>query len=203
MQNKNTMKVFVLEMLQKELPQNYYYHNVEHTLYVLQKVIEIGKNENCTANELELLSVAALWHDTGYMLTYAGHEEESCLLAKNYLPHYGYTDKEIESINGMIMATKILQTPTNKLEEILADADLEYLGTNAAAEKAHLLFKELQSLNNTLNEVEWNNMQIAFLETHHYFTNYCKINKDPLRYAYHQQLIEKSWKKNNEKNLGP
>ena len=190
MQNKNTMKAFVIEMLQKELPQNYYYHNVEHTLYVLQKVNEIGTNENCTEKELELLSVAALWHDTGYMLTYAGHEEESCLLAKNYLPHYGYTEKEIAEINGMIMATKILQTPTNKLEEILADADLEYLGTNAVEDKAHFLFRELQSINAALTEIEWNKMQISFLESHHYFTNYCKKNKDPLRHLYYQKLVQ-------------
>ena len=189
MQNKNTMKAFVIDMLKKELPTNYYYHNYEHTLYVYQKVIEIGTHENCSEKDIELLSAAALWHDTGYIHTYAGHEEESCVLAKNYLPHYGYTEKDIADIKGMIMATKILQTPTNKLEEIMADADLEYLGTNAVAEKAHLLFRELQSLNPSLNEAEWNKMQIAFLETHHYFTDYCKTNKDPLRHTYHEKLI--------------
>lgn len=192
MQNKNTMKAFVIDMLKNKLPENYYYHNFEHTLYVLQNVIEIGTNENCTDSDLELLQAAALWHDTGYIHKYAGHEEESCLLAKNYLPHYGYSEKDIVEIVGMIMATKILQTPTNKLEEIMADADLEYLGTNEVAEKAHLLFRELQSLNPSLNEVEWNKMQIAFLNTHHFFTNYCKTNKDPLRNQYHQKLIDQT-----------
>ncbi len=190
MQSKLVMKDFVTDMLKRKLPPNYCYHNYEHTLYVLAKVIEIGTYENCTNIELELLSAAALWHDTGYVNTYAGHEEVSCLLAKKYLPKYGFTKNEIIKINGMIMATKILQTPTNKLEEIMADADLEYLGTNCVAEKAHLLFKELQSLTPSLNEKAWNKMQIAFLETHHYFTNYCKKNKDPLRHAYHERLIQ-------------
>ncbi len=184
------MKLFVSDLLKSKLPANYYYHNVVHTLYVLQKVNEIGIHENCNEKELELLSAAALWHDTGYVNTYAGHEEESCVLAKKYLPKYGFTKNEIAEILGMIMATKILQTPTTKLEEIMADADLEYLGSNTVEEKAHLLFRELQSLTPSLNETTWNKMQISFLETHHYFTNYCKINKDPSRYAYHKKLMD-------------
>jgi uncharacterized protein len=190
MQNKTPMKEFVIDMLKDKLPANYYYHNYKHTLYVLEKAIEIGKYENCTQKELELLTVAALWHDTGYIHTYKGHEEESCLLAKKYLPSYGYSDSEITRINGMIMATKILQTPTNKLEEILADADLEYLGTDAAADIAHLLFKELQSLNPSLTAEAYNTLQINFLNSHHYFTNYCKINIDPLRNTYHKKLMD-------------
>jgi uncharacterized protein len=190
MQNKILMKEFVIDMLKEKLPANYYYHNYEHTLYVLEKVNEIGKHEKCSEYELELLSVAALWHDTGYINTYNGHEEESCLLAKKHLPSYGYSDSDIARINGMIMATKILQTPTNKLEEILADADLEYLGTDAAADIAHLLFKELQSLNPALTAAAYNTLQINFLNSHHYFTNYCKVNKDPYRNAYHKILMD-------------
>lgn len=189
MQSKLPMKEFVTKMLLDKLPLNYYYHNFEHTLYVLEKVIEIGKHENCTEKEMELLRAAALWHDTGYIHTYVGHEEASCLLANKYLPQYGFNEKEIAQIKGMIMATKILQTPTNKLEEIMADADLEYLGTNGVHEKAQLLFRELQALTHSLTEAVWNKMQINFLETHHYFTNYCKINKDPLRHAYHKKLM--------------
>ena len=190
MQNKIPMQQFVIDMLKEKLPVNYYYHNYEHTLYVQKNVLEIGKQENCTERELELLTVAALWHDTGYIHTYKGHEEESCLLAKKHLPSYGFSESDIVRINGMIMATKILQTPKNKLEEILADADLEYLGTNDAGEIADLLFKELQSLNPTLTAAEYNTLQINFLNTQHYFTTYCKINKDPIRNAYHKKLIE-------------
>jgi uncharacterized protein len=189
MQNKKTMQAFVIDMLKNKLPANYYYHNYEHTLYVQQNVFEIGKHENCTEREIELLSTAALWHDTGYINTYYGHEEASCVLAKKHLPLYGFVAEDITIITGMIMATKIFQTPKNRLEEIIADADLEYLGTTDVAEKAHLLFREMKSLSPSLNEAAWNKMQIAFLETHHYFTTYCKINKDPLRHAYHKRLI--------------
>jgi uncharacterized protein len=190
MQNKIPMQQFVIEMLKNKLPINYYYHNYEHTLYVQEKALEIGKHENCTDREIELLNTAALWHDTGYIKTYYGHEEASCVLAKKHLPYYGFSKKDITIICGMIMATKILQTPKNKLEEILADADLEYLGTTTVEEKADLLCRELQSLNPSLTAAAWNKIQIGFLDTHHYFTKYCKEIKDPLRIAYHKKLVD-------------
>ena len=49
-------------------------------------------------------------------------------MAKEELPKFGLSEKDIELICGMIMATKIPQNPKTKLEKIIADADLEYLG---------------------------------------------------------------------------
>lgn len=183
------MKDFVIDLLKSKIPYKYYYHNYEHTLYVLDKVIEIGTFENRSAKELQLLAAAALWHDTGYINTYKGHEEQSCVLARKYLPEYGHTMDDIELVCGMIMATKIPQSTQNKLEEIIADADLEYLGTSHAAVMANHLFKELNALNPLLTEEAWNNIEIDFLATHHYFTGYCKANKEHNKQAYLKSLI--------------
>lgn len=180
---------YIANLLQTRIPANYYYHNYGHTLYVLEKVKEIGKQENCTARELELLAVAALWHDTGYINTYKGHEEESCVLARKYLAGYGFSADDILTICGMIMATKIPQSPQNKLEEIIADADLEYLSTSNAAVLAHNLFKELNALNPLLTEADWNKTEIDFLTAHTYFTGYCKANKEHIKQSYLQSLV--------------
>ena len=180
---------FVINLLKTKIPVNYFYHNYKHTLYVIDKVIEIGDQENCTAKELELLSAAALWHDTGYINTYKGHEEESCVLARQYLPGYAFSPDDINTICGMIMATKIPQSPQNKLEEIIADADLEYLGTSNAAIFANHLFKELNALNPLLTEEAWNNTEINFLTAHRYFTGYCKANKEHIKQSYLKSLI--------------
>jgi len=189
MPNKLLMKNFVVDLLQDNIPLCYYYHNYEHTLYVQEKTIEIGSHANCTEKEIELLSAAALWHDTGYINSYKNHEEESCSLAKKYLPQYGFTQEEIDTICGMIMATKVPQLPKNKLEEIVADADLEYLGTAAAAGKSEDLFLELQSLTPSLTKKVWDQIQISFLQSHHYFTTYCKTEKEPGKENYLKGLI--------------
>ena len=188
MQSKKQMKRFVISLLQNNLPGNYAFHNQEHTLYVYEKVLEIGKEENCTKKEIELLRAAALWHDAGYITIYKGHEEESCKLAKIHLPGFGYSADDTEIVCGIIMATKIPQTPLTRLEEIIADADLEYLGTNHAAEQAEKLFLELQSLNPLLTKEQWNQMQVSFLEQHQYFTAYCRKKKEPVKQTYLNQL---------------
>jgi len=181
MQSKLSMKDFVISLLKNKLSEHYYYHNHEHTLYVIEKAIEIGRHEGCSEKELELLSVAALWHDTGYTTIYNNHEEESCLLARQYLPDYGYSVPDIDEVCGIIMATKMPQSPKTKLEEIIADADLEYLGTSGFETKADRLFKELQQINKSLTEEKWRLMQISFLQNHRYFTRFCKENRENVK----------------------
>jgi HD superfamily phosphodiesterase len=181
MQNKKDMKDFVIGLLRDALPDNYLYHNPEHTLYVIEKALEIGRHEKCTGEELDFIGTAALWHDTGYIKTYINHEEESCRMARHYLQGYGYPDDYIAAICDMIMVTKIPQMPSNKLEEILADADLEYIGTNEFEVKSEALFKELQSVRPRFTKAEWNQEQISFLEQHHYFTPYCQETKQPVK----------------------
>lgn len=191
MHTDSSMREFIKNLLNDNLPPFYTYHNLDHTLYVAAKTREIGEQENCTESELELLYTAGLWHDTGYIHTYVNHEEAGCTLASQYLPGFGFSEEEIELVCGMIMATKIPQSPKNKLEEIIADADLEYLGTEDAASKADLFFKELRHLDPLLTEAEWNRTQISFLQNHHYFTPYCTKHTAPSKSAYLDSLLKK------------
>ena len=184
------MKEFVINIL-KKLPKTYYYHCVEHSLYVVDKVEEIGLFENCTPDELRLLNAAALWHDTGFVEVYSNHEEAGCNFAVKNLPSFGFSPIEIEKICGMIMATKIPQTTKNKLEEIIWDADLEYLGTDAAERVSNDLFEELRAMDRSLSVEKWNEIQIAFLEKHHYFTPYCNEKRNPAKLEYLRKLINK------------
>ena len=190
MQNNSAMTDFVVDLLKNKIPPFYYYHNYQHTLYVVDKAIEIAKKENCSEYEIDLVTTAALWHDTGFIKTYLNHEQESCVLATKYLPEFGYNAEDIDKICGMIMATKIPQRPKTKLEEIVADADLEYLATDAASEKAGDLFKEWKLLDPSLTDEECQRRELAFLKAHHYFTSFCREEKEPQKLAYLDQLIK-------------
>lgn len=189
MLNDDAMYIHVIHLLKTALPSYCHYHNYEHTLYVWHKVAEIAMYENCTPEEIALLKAAALWHDTGFLNSYKNHEENSCRLATDWLHANNFSSVYIEKVCGMIMATKLPQSPKNKLEEIVADADLEYLGTPYAAHIAGNLLKELRELNPAFTNEEWNEMQVTFLQQHHYFTNYCKVHKTPLKEAYLQRLL--------------
>jgi len=161
---------FILNKLRNELPKHLSYHSVEHVKDVYQAAMRLGKMEGVSRYELKLLLTAACYHDSGFLKGAVGHEEESCRMVKEVLPGYGYNEQEVNQICGMIMATKIPQTPLNHLEEILADSDLEYLGREDFFTIGNKLFTELRVFGLINTEDEWNRLQVRFLEKHHFFT---------------------------------
>ncbi|MBK5272334.1 MAG: HD domain-containing protein, partial [Bacteroidia bacterium] len=101
--------------LEQDLPKDLFYHGIHHTLDVLEQAERIAKAENISgAEDLMLLKVACLYHDRGFLITYSGHEEVGCKMAKEELPVFHFADKQIKIICGLIMATKIPQTPHTK-----------------------------------------------------------------------------------------
>lgn len=163
-------KKFILHKLRKELPKHLFYHSVEHIKDVYQACKQLAASEHVKGEDLTLLLTAALFHDAGFMLQQKDHELISTQIATKYLPDFGYTAEQIERINGMIMATKIPQTPHNLLEQIICDADLDYLGRDDFFDIGDKLFSELSMYGIIDNEDDWNRLQVGFLERHHYFT---------------------------------
>jgi HD superfamily phosphodiesterase len=178
------MKDFFLDLLDKELSEVYFFHNRHHTLYVYEKALEIAIHEDCSEDDKRLLAAAALCHDTGYIKGKVNHEAESCNLARRFLPDFGFSNLEIEKICIVIMATKIPQKPQDKLGEILADADLEYLGTDLASAEADKLFQEIFAGNSAFTLLEWDAMQVEFISHHQYFTAFCKAHREPRKQSY-------------------
>lgn len=164
------LKKAILAKLKRELPKEYTYHNLGHTKDVLNISIALGRLENLGSSDLTLLKTAALFHDAGYIFGAENHENRSCEIAKEFLPEYGYSDVEIQTVCTTIMATKIPQNPQNHLGEILADADLDYLGRSDFFKISELLYLEFLVSGKVQNEAEWNRIQIKFFEAHHYFT---------------------------------
>ncbi|HRI27635.1 MAG TPA: HD domain-containing protein [Chitinophagales bacterium] len=188
------MEEYILNLLKTQLPKSLCYHNYEHTLYVMDRVMEIGEHENCTPKELHLLRIAALFHDTGYLEAYEHNEPIGCRYARQYMQQYGYSTKDITAVCSMIMATQLPQTPTTKPEKVLADADLEYLGTPDAARQAALLYQELlhMHIQPTLTLHEWNKRQIEFISRHRYFTQYCQTHREHQKQQYLMQLCKEA-----------
>ena len=161
----------VMNDLLPGLPPILSYHGKHHTLDVLEQVERIARLEGrASDHELLLLKIAALYHDTGFLIRYAGHEEAGCELARKDLPGFGLDADSIEQVCGMILATKIPQSPQNKLEEIICDADLDYLGRPDFFSIANTLFVEMKEKGLINNERDWNIIQVKFINKHRYFT---------------------------------
>jgi HD superfamily phosphodiesterase len=165
----------VVDKLVKGLSPALTYHNVSHTLDVLEQAEAIAIAERITSEEdLMLIKISALYHDVGFIKVYGGHEEESCVLAIEELSSFGFRDQQLQKVTGMIRATKVPQIPQNKLEEIICDADLDYLGRDDFFTIGDGLYKEFLYQKIVTDEDSWNRLQVKFLESHHYFTETSK-----------------------------
>ena len=160
----------ILDKLERELPDYLYYHNVKHTVDVVTEVELIGWGEGCTDEEILLLKTAGLFHDAGHTIAYDNHEFYGTQLAKEMLPKYNYTDEQIEKICSIIMSTKLPPTPTNLLENIICDSDLDYLGRSDFIPVSNTLYEELKAQNKMGSLNDWNKIQVKFISGHQYFT---------------------------------
>jgi class 3 adenylate cyclase len=160
----------VLDKLERELPDYLFYHNVKHTVDVVTEVELIGWGEGCTDEEILLLKTAGLFHDAGHTVAYDDHEFHGAVIAREMLPKYNYTPEQIERICSVIMSTKLPPKPTNLLEEIICDSDLDYLGRSDFIPVSNTLFEELKAQNKMGSLNDWNKIQVKFISGHQYFT---------------------------------
>lgn len=177
-----------ISKLEQEMASHFSYHTADHTKYVINMAIFIAKKEKIEGHELELLKIAALFHDMGFLKSRDNHEEVSCEMASKELPSWDFDNSEISQICGMIRSTKIPQRPITLLDKILADADLEYLGTDLYEEGASRLYRELIYFNPNLTEKEWLEIQVNFLISHHYHTDFCINNRESKKQEHLKRL---------------
>jgi len=161
---------YVRNLLPAGLPTYMHYHNLDHTLDVLHAATSLAGEEGISGSELVMLQTAALFHDIGFVRMYENHENESCSIAKEVLPGCGYNSMEIEKVCSLIIKTKMHEIPMTLSEKILRDADLDYLGRDDFEKTGNKLFREWLEIGFVKDDREWNEKQVTFLESHHYWT---------------------------------
>ncbi len=181
------LQELMLNKLEKELPHYLYYHSVKHTIDVVTQAELIGIGEGVNDEELLLLKTAALFHDSGHILNYDKHEHYATLIAQEVLPDYYYTQRQIDIICSLIMATKMPPKPKTKLEKIICDADLDYLGRSDMIPVSNSLYRELKEMDKIGSLIEWNRLQMKFITGHQYFTK----TAQSLREVNKQRQIER------------
>jgi HD superfamily phosphodiesterase len=184
-------ELFIYSRLNENLSSSLLYHNVEHTLDVLDVAMKIAEDEQISADDIKLLRIAVLFHDAGFIDVYQNHEEMGCEMARESLPKFGFTKMQIDIICQMIESTMIPQRPKTILDQIIADADLDYLGRDDVYVIAQKLHNEMYLHNLLSDENKWIPFQIKFLKQHHYFTDYSKKKREANKNTYLCELIKK------------
>lgn len=192
MEHYNRLKTFVLEKLENELPNHLSYHAIDHTLDVLDVCNQYIERLNLSNKDAYLLRIGALVHDLGFLETYKNHEELGAQMAAEIMSGLGMETSEIEEVKGLILATKIPQTPTTSLQEIICDADLDYLGRDDYPEISFKLFEELMACNLISTDEEWRDLQVRFLKNHTFHTDFAKAEREPKKQFWLDKILHHS-----------
>jgi uncharacterized protein len=145
--------------------------------------------EDIKGKELDLLLTAVLFHDAGMMVGYDNHEEVSAALAREVLPSFRYDEEDIRIVTGLINVTRLPQNASTRLEEIICDADLDYLGRNDFYIHSFQLRLEweIHGVKKT-SLTDWIKIQVQFLSNHAYYTKSAKALRSELKQKYLSEL---------------
>jgi len=190
LRNKNSYPKIcfeIIEQLKEKLPNYLSYHSMDHIIDVANVCNDYIEYYDIPEEMAKLMRIAAICHDYGYIESSLDHEERSIVAIKPFLTPI-LTSKEVEIVNGMIRATKVPQEPKTFYEEILADADLDYLGRKDYDKISAKLFNEYLHFDIVSNKIEWLDLQIWFLENHKFHTDFAKKNRQKLKFENIKEL---------------
>ncbi len=170
---------FVKNILNKDTSDDFYYHNFIHTEDVVNASAEIAKVTELSAEDTELVLIAAWLHDIGYTVSYDDHESHSKEIATKYLEGK-IPDEDIKIVLDAIEATRIPQKPKDVIGQVLCDADLFHLSSSEFMTQSLLLKREREAHGIPREtEDEWKRETLQFANSHSYFTNFGKYVLTP------------------------
>ena len=153
------------------------YHNRKHTERVVEAAVQIAQHYQLNDAEFFIVKIAAWFHDIGYLTGEGpGHEERGARMAEAFLEGTGVDRGIIDSIRKCVLATQLPQRAVTLVEQIVCDADLYHLGTDDFSDRNKLMRKEAEAVHDRkISKDEWRKGTIRFLESHHYYTDYCRL----------------------------
>lgn len=184
---------FILHLFKNQLPNTFVYHNYTHSKRVYKSINEIIEHSQINVKDATILRLAALLHDTGYIKSREGHEEESVKIAREFLKSKNVDADIIEGVSKCILATKFKDTtPQNQLEEIMRDGDSSHFGKDYFVEASEFLRQELRSQNvKDYSPRDWQKENIKVLVEHHqFYTDYAMKNWQPKKEENLAKLIK-------------
>ncbi len=193
---------YVVAQLTENLPKTYLYHNLSHTQRVVNFVKELAIGENIDPKEVQILELAAWFHDIGYIKSNDNHETHSAQIAKKFLEKENVSSEIISKLQQCILVTSMLEEPKNILEKIMLDADCAHIGNKIFSETNELLREEWRLLElKDIADTEWIQENIDFFTNQHqYYTNYARINWQKIKDKNLAQLFKSLKKLKQEKN---
>ena len=163
----------VLEELKNGLPDCFAFHSVTHTQDVMHQAVLFSVLDHRSRREIELLAVAAAYHDVGFLEKKDLHEEISARYVEIAMRSDGsFTEEEIAQVKTMILDTKLIsvdsgfeQRASTDLSRYLLDADLSNFGREDFFERLEANRIELGA-----GEAEFRRRTLKLMKAHTWLT---------------------------------
>jgi predicted metal-dependent HD superfamily phosphohydrolase len=192
---------YVEALFRARKPEWVKFHTFGHARAVAAASEEIGTVCRLTEEDLEVVTLAAWFHDTGYLEGIDGHEEKSVQIATDFLRDNGYPEEKIAQVAGCIRATQMPQNPKNLLEQVLCDADIAHLASERFFEVTELIRSEIEHrMSVKLTEAEWLTLNTDFVSGHPYHTD-CARSKFADQHAANLEALKKRLSQEKQKVL--
>src|SRR5687768_6964658 len=191
---------FATDIFLNKVSKSLRYHNLDHTQRVVLACEEMADFHQLQPADREALLVAAWFHDIGFSEGVSkGHEDAGIRMATAFLRERKADEGFINKVASCIKATEMPQSPKNLIEQILCDADLFHLGTDEFKSKNELLRLEMQDFGKEdVPKKKWRKINIAFMESQKYFTDYAKRKLQPVKEKHIAELKGKDKDKNKQ-----
>ena len=171
---------YAKNLLKDKLSSAYTYHNLDHTIQVVDKIKILAKEENISPEDTENLLLAGWFHDLGYVDDADNHEEESRKIASDFLKQHRFPEERIAKIGELILATDKFYKPKNHLEEVIKDADLYHLASDDYFRICENLRQEIKEVHHQkFSKLKWAELNITFFAKHKFYTKFAKENWQP------------------------
>ena len=179
--------------------EEYYYHHYNHALDVMYRAVYLWEKEWVSKEDIEVLMLAAIFHDTWFVIQYDDNEEFWAKIAENYLKTILYPKDKIEKVERLILATSPYYTePSDLLESIIKDADLDNIWREDFFEKWDELKKEAETIKNIkIKDPDWHHSSLDLIYNSSFYTKTQKEERDKQK-ERNRALLEKIIKEKKE-----
>lgn len=160
----------VFRKLDEETPLSFVFHTPEYARHLYSYSDLLSKAENLDLEETLLVKTAVLLLVIGIIENYSKPEIAASAICNQILSEFNYSDKQIQDVGNLILASKYPPEPQTLLEKIMVDIRFEYLGRVDFLQMYKLYYQEQKEYYGDADPVKWKEKQIELLRTFQYFT---------------------------------
>jgi uncharacterized protein len=170
----------IFNRLRAELPAKLVYHAYPHSQDVFEEAIRFAVIGGLNSRDMELVAIAAAFHDAGFITTPVANEPIAAELAATEMHKAGYSAAECALVRQMILDTALIstprglvQSPSTPLSGYLLDADLGNLGRDDFFHKG-----DLQRQETNVEESTFWKTTLSLIQAHSWITPVARAMRD-------------------------